>query len=858
MPIAAGTKLGPYEIQSQIGAGGMGEVYRARDSRLGREVAIKILPESFAKDAERLRRFEQESQAVAALNHPNILAIYDVGTRDESPYLVSELLEGESLRALLERGPIPQRKAIEYAVQIANGLAAAHDKGIVHRDLKPDNIYVCRDGRVKILDFGLAKLSPKETPGVDGATMTSDQTAAGVVMGTASYMAPEQVRGGQVDARTDMFSFGVVLYEMLSGKRVFQRDSAPETMTAILKEDVPEFTDTKLPVSPALERIVRHCLEKAPDHRFQSAKDLAFALEAVSQISGPRTGAQAAITAAPGKKSPKPLIYTAGFVFAAAMLGFGWWLGHSKPPEPASYRPFTLRAGFMGNARFAPDGSAIYSATWQGSDKQLYVAPADSPVERELPFKNMEILSVSSKGELAIRLNSTSRGGLAMTGTLARVNSSGGTPRSILENVEDADWSADGDKLAIVRFVPETAHWRLEYPIGTALLDTINWISSPRISADGNSIAFLDHENAIGDDRGSVAVIGMDGKEKKLSSGWKSTEGVVWAPSGSEIWFSASDIGSENNLYAVSLEGKRRTLANVPGGLWIQDIRNGKVLAIAHRLRLNARGMPPGGKAEVELGWLGWTLIRDISNDGKQILFEEEGEGGGPNYTVFLRNTDGSPPIRLGEGSGHAISPDGKWVVTQDFNSTALKIVPTGAGEGRTLTHDDITYIDVKYMPDGMHLIATGAEPGKSGRTYLINTQTGDAKPLTPEGYHGITVSHDGSKVAMHGPDGTWGVWTMADGKFAPIQLLDPKYQMCDWTRDDRQLVLVSVGAEDRHSRVFRLEPRTGKMEFWKEFGGDMAGTQVVGPPYFAQNADAYAYVYTQLLSEGYVVSNLQ
>src|ERR1700722_4284284 len=262
MPIPAGTKVGPYEIQAQIGAGGMGEVYRARDSRLGREVAIKILPESFATDAERLRRFEQESQAVAALNHPNILAIYDVGTRDTSPYLVSELLEGESLRATLERGPIPQRKAIEYAVQIANGLAAARYKGIVHCRLKPDNLFVCRDGRVKILDFGLAKRATKETPGVDGATMTGQQTAAGIVMGTASYMAPEQVRGGQIDARTDMFSFGVVLYEMLSGKRVFQRDSAPETMTAILKEDVPDFAaDTKLPVSPALERIVRRCLE---------------------------------------------------------------------------------------------------------------------------------------------------------------------------------------------------------------------------------------------------------------------------------------------------------------------------------------------------------------------------------------------------------------------------------------------------------------------------------------------------------------------------------------------------------------------------------------------------------------------
>ena len=859
MPIPAGTKLGPYEIQSQIGAGGMGEVYRARDSRLGREVAIKILPESFALDAERLRRFEQESHAVAALNHPNILAIYDVGTRDGAPYLVSELLEGESLRTLLDKGPIPQRKAVEYAVQIANGLAAAHDKGIVHRDLKPDNLYICRDGRVKILDFGLAKLGTKETPGVDGATMTGQQTAAGVVMGTASYMAPEQVRGGQIDARTDMFSFGVVLYEMLSGKRVFQRDSSPETMTAILKEDVPEFTDAKLPVSPALEKIVRRCLEKSPDHRFQSAKDLAFALESVSQISGPKTGAQAPIAAPPPTAKSRTLPFAAGaLVLAAAMLGVGWWLGHDRPAPKPTYRQITFRAGFMGNARFTPDGSVIYNATWEGNDGQLYIAPVDSLGERDLPFKNVEILSVSSKGELAIRLNSTIRGGYETTGTLARVNYNGGTPRPILEDVQDADWSADGEKLAVVHLMPETGHWRLEYPIGTVLLDTINWISNPKISADGKSIAFLDHENTIGDDRGSVAVIGMDGKEKKLSSGWNSAEGAVWSPSGTEIWFSASDVGAEDNLYAVSLDGKRRSLANVPGGLWIQDIRDGKVLAIAHRLRLNARGMPPGGKAEVELGWLGWTFVRDISRDGKQVLFEEEAEGGGPNYTVFLRGTDGTPPTRLGEGLARALSPDGKWVITQDLSGTALKLVPTGAGEARTLTHDNVSYTTVKYMPDGKHLIANGAEPGKSGRTYLIDTQTGDSKPLTPDGYSGTAVSHDGSKVAMRGPDGNWGVWTIADSKFAPIPSLDPKFGVKGWTRDDRELYARSNRAEDRGARVFRIDAKTGKMEFWKEFGGNMTGIQSVGSPEMSQAADAYVYVYTQVLSEGYVVSHLQ
>src|SRR4029077_17875632 len=284
MALASGIKIGPYEILSPIGAGGMGEVYRAHDSRLGREVALKILPESFARDQDRLHRFEQEARAVAALSHPNILAIHDVGQHNGSPFLVSELLEGEALRDVLEHGALSQRKAIEYGVQIAQGLAAAHEKGIVHRDLKPENLFLTKDGRAKILDFGLAKLAQTnvERKVSDGVTLTSARTAAGMVMGTASYMAPEQVRGEPTDPRTDIFAFGAVLFEMLSGHRAFRRDTPAETMTAVLKEDPAELADPTHPISPALDRIMRRCLEKSPEQRFQSAEDLAFALSALS------------------------------------------------------------------------------------------------------------------------------------------------------------------------------------------------------------------------------------------------------------------------------------------------------------------------------------------------------------------------------------------------------------------------------------------------------------------------------------------------------------------------------------------------------------------------------------------------
>ena len=290
MTLAAGTRLGPYEILAPIGAGGMGEVYRARDPRLGRDVAIKVLPASFSQDPDRLKRFEQEARAAGVLNHPNITAVHDIGTADDAPYIVTELLEGETLRSRLGAGAVPVRKAIDYAVQIAKGLAAAHEKGIIHRDLKPDNLFLTKDGRVKILDFGLAKLKPEANEGgqTDLGTV-SGGTEPGVVLGTMGYMSPEQVRGKAADRRSDLFAFGTILYEMLSGQRAFRGETAADTITAILTKEPPDLSRTNHEIHPGLDRIVRHCLEKNPEERFESARDVAFDLEALSDVSGPAT-----------------------------------------------------------------------------------------------------------------------------------------------------------------------------------------------------------------------------------------------------------------------------------------------------------------------------------------------------------------------------------------------------------------------------------------------------------------------------------------------------------------------------------------------------------------------------------------
>ncbi len=860
MPLDPGTKLGPYEIQRLLGAGGMGEVYRAQDSRLNRTVAIKVLPTSFSADRERLQRFALEARAAAALNHPNILSIFDIGEEHGFPYVVSELLEGQTLREKLRSSPLQTRRVIDYALQVARGLAAAHEKGIVHRDLKPENLFITTDGRVKILDFGLAKLTGSETAGESGDAPTVQvATKTGIVMGTAGYMSPEQVRGKAADHRSDIFSFGAILYEMISGNRAFHGESAADTMSAILKEEVPELSQTGRSIPPGLERIVHHCLEKHPSQRFQSAGDLAFDLEALTGVSASgKSGTQKALRG-PTKGVPRSAVFTAAaVVLALAMLGLGWWLGHGRGAAPPEYQQITFRTGSIGEVRFTPDGSIVYSARWDGGEQQLYMARTDENGARDLGLKNVELLSISRTGELAVRLNTSYYSGYARAGTLARVPLSGGTPREVLDNVQDAEWSAQGDTMAVVRFVPETHHWRLEYPIGHVLLDGINWISQPRISPDGKWIAFGDHENPGGDDEGSVAVIDMQGHEKKLASGFVSIEGIEWSPSRDEVWFTGTRTGNQTNLHGVTLDGKERMIVNVPGGIWLEDMRNAQALVISHRQRIGILGMPPGGKQELELGWFGWSNLRAMSRDGKKIVFEEEGEGGGPNYTVFLRDTDGSPPVKIGEGVGLAISPDNKWVVTKPAKGGPLSLVPTGAGETKQLTHDNVGYDTVTYLPDGRHLLASGIEAGHGARDYLIDLNDGTSKPFTPEGIVGTDLSPDGREIAVYGPEAKIGVWPMDGSGFRQIPNFDSRYYVTGWTPDGAYVYAASNQTLDPTVKVYRVNVATGKMEFWKSFGqGTAAGTSAAAPQ-FSADGSAYAYGYQQLLSEAYVVKGLR
>ena len=648
MPLASGTKLGPYEIASPLGAGGMGEVYRARDSRLDRDVAIKVLPEAFARDAERLRRFETEARAIAALNHPNILSIHDIGTYEGAPYLVSECLEGQSLREELSGGAVPMRRAVDYGIQIAQGLAAAHDKGIVHRDLKPENIFVTHDGRVKVLDFGLAKLARSEASSDDGATMEALPTSVGTVLGTVGYMSPEQVRGTPADARSDIFALGAILYEMLFGQRAFRRDTSAETMTAILKEDPPELSLTGKPISPALERIVRRCLEKNPQQRFQSARDLAFNLEGLSGTSSTSTGtgtARFAVAAAEKKSSGRRVMMVGASAILLMLVAAGsWMLGarSSSVPLPA-YHQLTFDRGLVYAARFASDGTSIYySASWNGQPVQLYSALPDTPESRPLNLVNSTLFAVSAS-QLAISVGCKDRYLGLCQGTLGLVPLAGGTPREVADDVLAADWGTDGSEMAVIRQVG--GKYRVEFPHGKVLYESTHPLGYLRIASHDDAVAFVEFSSVDGD-AGWVIAVDRNGKQLLRSVAFVSTEGLAWSPSGEEVWVGATRTeGWANEVIGLALNGKQRVVLRLPGILRLHDVsRDGRVLLSKESWRsgLQFRGL--ADKKERDLSWLDYASLRDISSDGTLISFDDWGSAAGASGLAFVRRTDGSPP----------------------------------------------------------------------------------------------------------------------------------------------------------------------------------------------------------------------
>jgi eukaryotic-like serine/threonine-protein kinase len=858
MTLQTGSKLGPYEVLAPIGAGGMGEVYKARDERLKRDVAIKVLPATYSQDADRLRRFEQEAQAAGGLNHPNITAVYDLGSHDGSPYIVTELLEGETLRARLSGGAIPVRKATDYAVQIAKGLAAAHEKGIIHRDLKPENLFLTNDGRVKILDFGLAKLTQLEAgTGPQTNLPTAAGTEPGIVMGTLGYMSPEQVKGKPADQRSDLFAFGAILYEMLSGQRAFHRDSSAETMSAILREEPPDLSATNKSVQPGLERIVRHCLEKNPEERFYSARDVAFDLEALSGLSAPQVAATAAHGAA---KRPTWLLVAASVLATAAVCAVLAFAAVRKAGDrpPPSFRQLTYRRGQVFSARFAPDGQTImYSAAWDDRPMEVFVGRPESPESRPFGLVGAAVLAISKSGDMAVSLNRVVIDAFRGTGTLAQLSVAGGAaPRDILKEVEWADWGPDGKSMAIARAVQ--GKLRIEYPIGKMLYETSGWVSHLRVAPDGKLVAFIDHPTP-GDDSGSVAVVDLGGKKRVLTEPFATAEGLAWSSKG-EIWFTAALVGGNRALWMTTPSGPTVLKVRVPGSLVLQDLsRDGTLLVTRDDIRSEMAAFTKGETKERELTWLDWSLPSAISADGKTVLFAESGEGGGAGYSVYVRKTDGSPAVRLGEGNSQDLSPDGEWAlsIVHPASDQQLVAYPTGAGEAKVYPKDNVAVFAASFLPpDGKQIVITGSEPGHGSRVYVRDFAGGKPRVLTPEGYRGLGLSSpDGKWTIVRGPDRRTYLYPTAGGEPTPITGLDPRDGIDQRSLDGRFVYVQRTGASPL--KIERLELATGHRELWRTImPADPAGvSNLAGVP--SLDGESYVYTYVRTLSDLYLVEGV-
>lgn len=845
--LSPGDRLGPYQIVGLLGTGGMGEVYRAHDPRLGRDVALKILRRS-PTDPQNVARFSREARAAGSLNHPNIVGVFDVDTEAGVPFVVTELLEGETLRARLDRGRISYRKAVDYGIQIAQALDAAHVKGISHRDVKPANAFITTDGRVKLLDFGIAKLTERST-GAGSQESTIETTNPGDVFGTAGYMSPEQVLGAAVDHRTDIFALGAVLYEMFTGSRAFHRASTVQTMTAVLQEDPidPLTLNASLPLAAAA--VVRRCLEKNKEDRFQSARDLAFDLEQLRDLTGGTKPVGLRPLALRRKLLPALLAVS---VLAGAVVLI---LYMQRPALTPTFEQLTFRRGRIGGVRFASEGQAVvYSETREGNALEVWrLDLADSPASRSLQFPVGSDVLAARVGEIALSVRRRLVLGERFVGTLALAPVGGGSPREVAENVEDADWDLSGGHLAVVRSTGDVAgqSW-IEYD-GRTLYKTSASIRFLRFSRDGQRIAFL--EDPVGRGvSGSVSVMDLNGQLRRLTDEWDWVRGLAWSASGKEIWFTAGALRTNRALRAVTLERKQRVVLEAPGSLTLWDIApDGRVLLTRDEERRAVVGVPPGETTERDLSWFDNTGLGDLSTDGRWILFADR-------FGVYLRGTDGSLPIHLGLTDGFAddLSPDGKTVLATIQLGRQLVLLPSGPGEPRPLpAHGIVGYNGAQWFPDGQRILFNGRESGRDLRSYIQDVKGGGPRPLTPENTWVLSISPDGEWTAAIGPGQAISLWPVAGGPSRTVHGSQPGDRPVGWSADGRSLWLFR--RNEVPADVFQLDIATGRRHLWKTLiPPDAAGVYSIIEFRITPSGHSYFYGYTRLLSQLYLIRGLR
>jgi hypothetical protein len=848
MGLKRGSRLGRFEILSFLGAGGMGEVYRARDPELDREVAVKVLPDDLAADAERLRRFELEARAAGRLGHPNILVIHEVGTYGGNPYIVSELLAGETLRQRSSGRTLTVREVLDLAVQAADGLAAAHEQGIVHRDLKPENLFVTGDGRLKILDFGLARaLAP---PGDASHAPTLAATREGVILGTVGYMSPEQAAGQPTDHRADQFSLGAVLYEMLSGKRAFGRATAAETLTAILREEVEPLPTVAPQAPPPLRWVVERCLAKDPRGRYAATTDLAQELRTIrdrlSEIGAVRTTAAG--------RPRRRLLSALGALAVLAALTAAFLAGRRQAERPeARFQPLTFRRGTVWSARFAPDGETVlYSASWEGKSERVYLKRPESPEPLTVGPEGAILLSVSPQGELLVSTSRRYVGPFLMVGDLARMPMTGGAPRQLARQVYEADWRAGSDALALVR--DREGLTLLEYPEGRRLHATPGWIRSVRISPSGEQVAFVDISTRASN-TGSVVVVGRTGEKTVLTDPQVIT-GMAWSPDGSEVWFSEG-----GNLWAASLAGRARLLGRLPGAVALHDVSAaGRVLLTRGQHRWETAGRLAGESRERDLTWLNWSVPMDLSADGRTVVFSECAPVFEGPCAVCLQEVDDPTPLNLGAGFGLALSPDHRWVLSIPPWGEGATLLPTGAGQpvalpsGRVERHHWGT-----WSPDGREILFTGNLPGSGVQLFRQTIPSGKPSAISPEGVDfGIfAVSPDYRLVAARTSAGGVFLFPVRGGEPVPIPGLVHTAWPIQWSADGRFLYTFEFGTVP--AEVWQVEVATGRRRNWLSLlPADPAGVVQVSPVAITADGAAYVYGAQRVLSELFLAEGLQ
>lgn len=841
-----------YKLQIVLGRGGMGTVFLAEDKKLERSVAIKVLSSAVSENSMMALRFQQEAKAASAISHPNVAHIYEYGRFQGMYFLAMEYIRGKTLRALLQEKNIDLLSAINIILQVCYALGAAHKEHIIHRDIKPENIMINEEDLVKVVDFGIAKLSDK----TEKKRTISLETTPGMLLGTAAYMSPEQIRGVAVDERTDLWNIGIVFYELLEGKHPFEGETQSDTQAAILlKNPTPPAIASKIPL---IGKIIHKALSKDFSARYRTAKELVSDL-----LTAQRKAYDYSYKIQ--KKNVEPTSEKKARLNDLKLKKNGNITGQIKQ--------LTFQQGFIQSAKFSADGQRIiYSAAWEGNDSHLYSIDKENK-QSETIERGLDVLAVFPTGEIAAASNRVFLRGYVSESALIYLDQTKTSSIEIIKGVQAADAfpgencptvSKDSKCFVIVREVEGKN--RLEYPIGNVLYETGGWISNPRFSPKGDKIAFIDH-STLTDDSGEICFVNLKGKKQSLSSGWISAQGLAWTPDGKRIRFTGAKEGNARAIYEVSLTGKEKFVYQSIGSLTLHDVSaDGQMLVTIDKTRIRINVRPAGETEDFDLSWHDWSLVRDISPDGKTILFTEAGESGGSSYATYIRKTDGTSLAQwVSEGSSLAFSPDGKIALVRLLNNLPqIAVVCLESGENKFLKNNQSNSLFYQpwacWFPDGRKILFSANEKDKGTKLYVQDID-GEPECITPH-IEGIeissphSISPDGKFIAVSSPDRKVCLLPCRGEELSILPNVEPGYVPIRWSADGQFLFLRMRGKVP--AEIYRYGVANGELTRMFEIGPiDKTGVHEILRILLTPDLSSYAYSYTRELSDLFVINNL-